>query len=136
FDAGHFGIERAGVSLAIVELGRNADAVAVGRYGLDGALQHVEQLIEVSLDHGAHRVQAIVQPAAIDHVDSSGDVLAHAFAGSHRRDAEFEQCHVPSLRAGRAPDPAVGRTAGNYCPIVSQVTMHLVTLSAASCCTK
>ena len=90
FHAGHFGGKRAGVAFAIVELRRNADAVAVDGQGFDALLEQIEQRPDVSLDHRAHGVQPIIEAALVDQIDGASDVLAHALARAQRRDAEFK----------------------------------------------
>ena len=98
FDAGDLGVERAGVTLAIVELGGDGDAVAIDRDGFDRTLEHVEQLIHVALDLGAHRVQTIIEPAFVDHIHCAGHVFGHALAGAQRRDAKVENRHRTTSR--------------------------------------
>ena len=83
----------AAVTAAKIELGRARDPIAVRGDLLDAAPHQIEHLIELALDNRAHRVQLVVEAAAVDDVDTLGHVRADAFAFAERRDRHFQKDH-------------------------------------------
>jgi hypothetical protein len=56
----------------------------------DAALEQREDVVQFAFDDRAHRMQPVVESAAIDEVEATGHEGRHALAKAERRDAEFQ----------------------------------------------
>jgi hypothetical protein len=89
----NFTLQSTCVTSAKVQFGGARNAIAVGGGLFNTAPHQIENLIELAFDNCSHRVQFIVEPAAIDDIDALSNVRADAFAFAERRDRHFQEDH-------------------------------------------
>src|SRR5919201_5368412 len=93
FDRLDFPVQLSGGPLAVVDLDRRGHPFTVLRHGLVTPSDQLEEVLELPLDHGPHRVQSVGDAAAVHDFQAAGDVCPDAGPFPDGRDAEFRDRH-------------------------------------------